>query len=223
MQDHDPGAALDDVADDGWFTCCRCDAEPSASALTGNLSKLVTECDAADAHHKKKLRRGKTKADAGAVAARGRVEAFANTVSKKLLGIADQDRADVRFAKYMTKSASELVSLDRPSLRAWLSGVVDAGAAESDKAIAAIVKPAAGLRDKWDAAEAARTSAEAAIAHHRTTVKEPLLAAINAERRILLASLVQIAAKDKLGKKWPATFFRRAGKGKKAGLVAPET
>ena len=101
--------------------------------------------------------------------------------------------------------------------------VAAVGGSSRRQPVAAIVKPAAGLRDKWDAAEAARTSAEAAIAHHRTTVKEPLLAAINAERRILLASLVQIAAKDKLGKKWPATFFRRAGKGKKAGLVAPET
>ena len=221
MQDQDLRAALDEVADDLWFTVCRCDEEPLAAALSGNLAKLVSDCDTADAHHKKKLRRAKTKADAGAVAARGRVEAFANTLSKKLLGLVNQDRADVRFAKYMTKPASELVGLDRERLRDWLSAVVDTGAVETDKAILALVKPAAGLRDKWDAAEASRSSAEAALAHHRTTVKEPLLAAINAERRILLASLVQIAAKEKLGKKWPQTFFRSAHKAKKPAPTAP--
>ncbi|MBM4346375.1 MAG: hypothetical protein FJ100_23615 [Deltaproteobacteria bacterium] len=99
----------------------------------------------------------------------------------------------------------------------------DGAATEADKAITAPVKPASGLRDKWDAAEAKRDSAEAAIVQHRTTVKEPLIAAVNAERRNLLASLVQIATKEKLGKKWPESFFRPARKGKKAPLEVPES
>ncbi len=221
MQDHAPQAALDDIADDAWFTVSRCDEAPGAAQLAGTLAKLVDQCDAADTHHKKKLRRAKTKADPKAVAARGGVEAFANTTSKKLLGIVNQDRSDVRFAKYMTKPASELTDLDRDGLRAWLSAVVDVATAEADKAIAAILKPAAGLRDNWDAAETGRDSAEAAIAHHRTTVKEPLVATVNAERRILLGALVQLAAKNKLGKKWPQTFFRKAAKARKVASDTP--
>ncbi|MSQ83056.1 MAG: hypothetical protein EXR77_09100 [Myxococcales bacterium] len=142
-------------------------------------------------------------------------------MGKKLLGIADQDRRDPRFTKYMTKPASELADLDRAGLRAWLTAVVDAGANEADKTIAALVKPAAKLRDGWDAAQANRDSAEAAVALHRTTVREPLVAAVNAERRTLHASLVQVAVKEKRGKKWPETFFRKAAKGKKAQAETP--
>ncbi|MSQ82682.1 MAG: DUF4476 domain-containing protein [Myxococcales bacterium] len=105
-------SSLDDVADDGWFTVCRCDADPSLVALVADLPKWVAE-----------------------------------------------------LAKWVAELAKRVADCD---------------------------------------------STVAANTLHRTTVREPLVAAVNAERTTLHAALVQIAVQEKYGKKWADSFFRKA-------------
>ena len=213
MQQIAPTRALAEFADDLAYHGFRL----ANHKLTVGLGPAVTAklaatdaCRADETTHGRKI----LSADATAAGARSEAELFCVRFGKFLLGHVNQNRSDPRFTTYYAKAPSAIVGGDIADLSAWLVGVAQAVAQETDATVAAAAQPAVQLAAGWQAARHGQLQAEQSNRQHGEAVRMPLRESVNALRDKNWLALRQLATANGLGKRWPESFYRKAPKGK---------
>ncbi|MBI4957485.1 MAG: hypothetical protein HY908_36090 [Myxococcales bacterium] len=150
-----------------------------------------------------------TVAQAGVDAVDDDLDDLVDDTDRALRQIVKDDRGSARYRRYFPEAPSALARLGLESeldrVRTWPGSL----GSEPEDALKTLAPAVAASVAEGDAAVAERRAAAAAGADQRVRDIVRLVDDVNAARRSLYGTLIQLAEAQHLASDWPRRFFRR--------------